>query len=201
LRIKAQGLLNAAKWIDEEYGHAALRDVLRGCSAQVRDRYTSVIAIDWHPVGEFVEFVRAAETLLGAGRPPGRIAEAIGAAGARANMKGTLVRFAVWIGRPEHLVARAAGLWRQFNDEGAMELREIGDQLGRFELTGVKGADPLFCSVLTGWFREIGVAVGAVNSRAKHVECKGRGGARCVWEVRYARVEQKGGAGVPPALE
>jgi hypothetical protein len=188
LQIKAQGLLNAAKWIQDEYGDAALRDVLHACTQGVRDRYTSAIAINWHPADEFIEFVRSAESILGAGASHGRIAEAIGAAGARANMKGTLVRLAMWIGRPDDLMKRAASLWRQFNDEGRMELTEVTESLARFELVDVNGLDAAFCSVVTGWCREVAIAVGAPSPHAKHVECKWRGEARCVWEVRYARV-------------
>jgi uncharacterized protein (TIGR02265 family) len=194
LQIKAQGLLNAAKWVSDEYGRDALRDVLHGCGTAVRDRYPSVTAIDWHPAEEFLDFVRVAERHLGAGRPPGRVAEAIGAAGARANAKGTLVRLATWMGRPDALVARATSFWRQFNDEGAMEILELGERVGRFELREMTIQDAMFCAVITGWFREVALAVGAINPLAKHVECKARGEARCVWDVRYARMEPK----VPP---
>ena len=191
MQIKAQGLLNAAKWVSDEYGREALRDVLHDCGPAVRDRYPSVTAIDWHPAEEFLEFVRAAERRLGAGRPPGRVAEAIGAAGARANTKGTLVRLAMWMGRPDALVSRAASLWRQFNDEGLMEIRELGERVGRFELTEMSIQDALFCAVITGWFREVALAVGAISPLAKHTECRARGEARCVWDVRYARMEPR----------
>jgi hypothetical protein len=198
LQIKAQGLLNAAKWIEAEYGRDGLRDVLHACSPAVRDRYTSVIAIDWHPVEEFTELVSCAERVLGGGHTPGRIAESIGAAGARANMKSTLVRLAAWVSRPEALMQRATGLWRQFNDDGLMEMREVGDHHAVLELTGLTGVDPLFCAVITGWCREVGLLIGAIAPIAKHVECKHRAGARCVWEVRYARVEPTGDHGERP---
>ncbi len=188
MRTKAQGLLNGAKWVEEVYGREGLRDVLRACSPEVRERYTSVIAIDWHPIEEFVEFVCAAERVLGGEHCHGRIAEEIGAAGARANMKGTLIRLALWISRPEALIRRAAGLWRQFNDDGFFKLTEIGESRAHFELTGLKTMERPFCAVITGWCREVGIAVGAVAPLAKHVECKGAGGRRCTWEVRYARV-------------
>jgi hypothetical protein len=193
LQIKAQGLLNAAKWVEDEYGRETLQEVLHACSAPVRDRYTSVIAIDWHPAQEFIEFVRHAERIVGGGHSHGRIAEAIGAAGAKANMKGTLVRIAVWITRPEALMKRAAGLWRQFNDEGHMEMKELGDNTARFELGRIEGLDGVFCSVVTGWCREVALAVGAVAAQAKHVDCVWRGGAVCTWELRFARVDPKRG--------
>jgi hypothetical protein len=188
LRTKAQGLLNGARWIEQEYGHEALRDVLHACSPAVRDRYTSVIAINWHPVEEFIEFVCVAERVLGVCKPRGRIAEEIGAAGARANTKGTLIRLAAWIARPETLIRRAAGMWRQFNDQGLFKLVEIGDSRACLELTGLPAMDRAYCAVITGWCREVGIAVGAVAPLARHVECKTQGGNRCLWEVRYARI-------------
>jgi hypothetical protein len=196
VQIKAQGLLNAAKWIEQEYGRDTLREVLRACSAPVRERYPSLIAIDWHPASEFIEFVQQAERIIGGGQAHGRIAEAIGAAGAKANMRGTLVRIAVWISRPEALMKRAAGLWRQFNDEGQMELKHLGDNVARFELGKIEGLDPAFCAVVTGWCREVALAVGAVAPQAKHVDCVWRTGAICAWEVRFARVDPK--AAPPP---
>jgi hypothetical protein len=197
VRVKAQGLLNAAKWIDETYGREGLRDVLHACGPAVRERYTGVIAIDWHPVEELIEFVDAAERTVGRDRGAGRVAEGIGAAGARANMKGTLVRIAVWITRPEALMKRATGLWRQFNDEGNMALLHIDDHVARLELTGIKAPNGLFCAVLTGWCREVGNAVRAVTPVARHVDCPARGDARCVWEVRYARIDRPSGV-LPP---
>ena len=93
MNIKAQGLFNAAKWIEKELGQAALRDVLRACSPAVRDRYTTAIVINWHPLEEFVEFLEVAERLLGRG--DGKLAEQVGAAGARENLRGAMVRAAV----------------------------------------------------------------------------------------------------------
>ena len=200
MRIKAQGLINAAKWVEAEYGRDALAEVLRACSPAVRDRYTSVIAIDWHPAEEFIEFVRIAEQTLAPGGTPGRIAEAMGAAGARANMKTTLVRIAAWITRPEALMKRAAGLWRQFNSEGLMELKELGESRARFELGKIAGLDPTFCAVVTGWCREVAHAVGAIKPQARHTTCVWRGEAVCAWEVRFARVDPGAGpAHGPPA--
>jgi hypothetical protein len=185
LNIKAQGLLNAAKWIEEEYGATALTDVIRACPEPVRERYVSAIAINWHPMSEFVEFLETAERVLG--HNDGKIAEQIGAAGARANMKGVIIRFAFYVARPEYLLQRVARLWHQFNDEGEMSLLDITDSLVRVEVKGVSTPHWLFCCVLTGWCREVATAVDMPSSNAKHVECVTRGGKRCIWDVRGAR--------------
>ncbi len=182
MNVKAQGLLNAAKWIEEQYGRDTLGEVVRACSPAVRERYVSAIAINWHPVEELVEFLRAAERLLG--REDGRIAERIGAAGARANMKGTLVRIAVYLARPEYLMQRIAGLWRQFNDQGEMLLVSMDEKHALIEVRGVTAADPLFCATLTGWCLETATRLGIVGTTVKHTHCRARGDGRCLWDVR-----------------
>lgn len=188
MQVKAQGLLNATKYIEEAYGQAALRDVIRACSEPLRSRYIAAIAIEWLPVEELVEFLEVADRMLGRG--DGRIAEEIGAAGARANMKGTMVRVAFYVSKPEFLLQRVSGLWRQFNDEGTMALLGVTDFSTTIEVRGIKKPYWLFCCTITGWGKEIVTAFGGTSAISRHVECRDRGGTRCVWEVRWTGVRK-----------
>jgi hypothetical protein len=183
VNVKAQGLLNAATWIEETHGQTALRDVLHACSADVRERYTSAIAINWHPLSEFVEFVGAADRLLGNG--DGKMAEEIGAAGARANMKGTFVRLLFYVAKPEFLMTRIAQLWVRFNDQGSMHLVEIESRVAILEVRGVDTPHRLFCATLTGWTREVVKAMGGILPLSTHAECRARGDAKCLWRIRW----------------
>lgn len=184
MQVKAQGLLNAAKWIEESYGQAALRDVIRACGPEVRERYTSAIAIEWHPVAEFVEFLAAADRLLGRG--DGRIAEDVGAAGARVNLRGSALRIVFYAARPEFLLKRITQLWRRFNSDGAMLLHSFDEYAASIEVRGVPDPQWLFCCSITGWAREIVVAMGGVAPNVRHVECRARGDARCIWALRWS---------------
>jgi hypothetical protein len=188
MQVKAQGLLNATKWIEDEYGRDALGDVIRACSPAVRERYMSAIAINWHPMEELVELVERADTILGRG--DGKIAEALGAAGARANTKGPMLRMLFYLTKPEFLVRRVAGLWRQFNDQGEMTLLRVDERGLELELTGVDTPHRLFCAMLTGWARELVAATGTADVVARHTQCIARGQARCLWLVQHS------GAGV-----
>ena len=190
MNVKAQGLINAAKYIAERFGRDALGDVLRACSAPVRETYTSSIAINWHPVAELCEFVEVAERRLSCAT----LAQDVGAAGARANMKGMLLRLAFYWGKPEYLMTRVAGMWRQFNDEGEMELLEMSDSIGRIEVRGVPEPNVTFCHIITGWCREVATALGVRNVDARHPECLAVRGQRCLFEVRgkYERAERQG---------
>ena len=183
MKIKAQGLLNAAKWVEETHGRDALAQVLDACPDHVREQYVVAINLNWHPVEEFVAFIAAAERVLG--DRTGKIAEEFGAAGAESNMRGMLPRIALYLARPQFLMERAAKIWRQFNDEGAMDLLHIDERSAVLELRGVEGLDVLFCAVLTGWCRTIATRVSTQEAVARHVECMGRGDRRCIWEVRW----------------
>lgn len=188
VNIKAQGLLNATKWIEERYGQRALQDVIRACSPEVRERYVSAIAINWHSIDEYVELLTVAERILGVS--DGRVCEEIGAASARANMRSAYVRFAVYVSKPEFMMRRIAGLWRQFNDEGTMVIHPfVGPKLD-VEIRGIPTPNVFFCATITGWAREIAKSMGLAHTTARHVECRARGGARCVWHVRGSQLAE-----------
>ena len=184
MNIKAQGLFNAAKWIERELGQGALRDVLRACSPAVRDRYTTAIVINWHPVEEFVEFLEVAERLHG--RSDGKLAERVGAAGARENLRGAMVRAAAYIANPEFMIKRVASLWSQFNDEGTMEIIRFDPEQMQVEVKGLTKTHALFCATLTGWMAEVALHFGWKSASARHVRCRAKGEARCLWELQAA---------------
>jgi hypothetical protein len=191
MNVKAQGLLNAASYIEERFGRDAVGEILRACSPAVRETYTTAIAINWHPVEELVEFIDTASEKLGI--PVTRLANDVGAAGARANMKGTLLRIAFYWGKPEYLMKRAAGLWRQFNDEGTMELIQMDERVLRVEVLNVDKPRSTFCEIITGWCHETAVALGIRNVRSAHAECRARGDQRCIYEVRGTVLHETGG--------
>lgn len=195
MNIKLQGLLNAAEFIQGHHGDRALSQVLQGCDPAVRDRYMSGIAIEWHPMEEFVQFLRVADEQLGKG--DGQLAIDAGAAGARKNLRGTFKQALLWVANPEFVLKRVAALWRQFNDRGEMRVNEFRDGFTEIEVVGVDTPQYLFCCTLTGWAREVGRAAGRPRARVQHATCRDRGDARCTWQLEWEPV----GAGVstPPA--
>jgi hypothetical protein len=191
MNVKAQGLLNAVKWVEETYGGAGLRDVLAACQPATRDRCAYAIAINWHPVEELVDFVAAAERVLPKSERWG-VPEEIGAAGARANTKSILMRTMIYLSKPEFLLKRVSAAWRQFNDAGEMKLLKMvyrtdaGEITGSADLavmgTGLKSV--IFCRILSGWCLEFSSAIGLDSPVVHHVECMARDDVRCVWRVR-----------------
>jgi len=160
--------------------------VIRACSEPVRNRYVEAIAINWHPVEEFIEILEVAEAQLGKG--DGKIAEEIGASSARSNLRGAMLRLVFYLARPEFLMKRVAQLWRQFNDEGEMVITHFEDFSSGIEVKGLRTPNWLFCCTLTGWSREVTKASGGANPHVRHVECRARGGARCLWEIRWTGI-------------
>jgi hypothetical protein len=181
--VKAQGLLHGAAWIRETYGDEALAGVLARCSDAVRDHCATAIAINWIPREELEELLERADETLGKG--DGKIAEAMGAASARVNLRHIALRLAFFLARPEYLMRRVAGVWRQYNEEGDMLVREFIHGRMHAELVGMKRPNWFLCCSITGWLHEAGRATGMKDLATTHTECRARGGARCMWQLRW----------------
>jgi hypothetical protein len=184
VNVKAQGLLNASRYIEETYGKEKLAEILAACSPAVRERCATAIAINWHPLDEFTEFLVAIERAV----PDASIGEKVGAAGARANTRGVMLRIAMLLARPEHAIRRAASMWRQFNDAGELTLRKADDRSVEVEIKGIPATPRIFCDTVTGWARELVTSAGGRNAAAKHVECRSSRGARCVWNASWSGI-------------
>jgi hypothetical protein len=182
LQVKAQGLLNSIRWIEDQYGRETRDRVVAACSPGVQERCATAIAINWHPMAELVEMLERAEEHLGNG--DGRIAERMGAAAARANLKGVVIRFAFYLAKPQFMLERLAGLWNRFNDKGALAILRVDASEVSFEVSGVPEPHRYFCAMMTGWGNEVATTAGLLAPRATHIECRARGEARCVWRIR-----------------
>jgi len=182
MKQKAQALINSARWVEETHGKAALDDVVRRCSPPVRQRLAENMAIDWHPFDELMEFFDVCEQRLGTG--DGRVAEEMGAFGARANLRGVFLKIAQYLAKPEFLMRRVAGLWRQFNDEGELRVLHFEDRNVQLEMVGLPTPHRWLCASLNGWMVEVSRAVGLVSPTVRHSQCRAQGDARCIWEIR-----------------
>jgi hypothetical protein len=182
VNVKAQALLNGAAWVRERFGDAELDRVLSVCSPAVQERVATGNAIAWHPVAELDEFLTAVDRTLGRG--DGKLAEAAGAAAARINLRRMGLRIAFFLARPEFIMRRVAGVWRQYNDAGQMRVLEFANGRMVAELVGVTTPSWAFCCSISGWLGEAAIAAGLKRTVVNHLECRSRGGARCVWSLR-----------------
>jgi hypothetical protein len=185
LNIKAQALLNAARYVEEEYGADVLRQVLAACSPAVRERVATAIAINWHPLQEFVEFLVA----LGRVVPDALVGEKVGAAAARANTRGVMLRIGLLLTNPASVLRRGASMWRQFNEQGEMTLLKGDKTSVEVTITGIPRTPRIFCDTVTGWARELVISAGGKNAQATHTECRADGDIRCVWVAKWSGSE------------
>jgi hypothetical protein len=183
VNVKAQALLNGAAWVRDKHGEEALESVFSRCRPEVRERCTTAIAINWHPLEELVEFLEIVDQQLGRG--DGKVAEAMGAASARLNLRHMALRLAFFLARPEFLMRRVAGVWRQYNDEGQMVVLEFSPGRMVAEMQDFASPSWAFCCSVTGWLHEAGVATGMKHLVSHHAECCARGAASCQWHLRW----------------
>lgn len=191
--VKAQGLLHGAAWLRDTYGEAGLEKVLAACSADVRKRWATASAGSWIPQVELVEFLTVADRSLGAG--DGTVAEAMGAASARANLRHMALRLAFFLGNTEFVMRRVARVWREHNEGGQMIVHDFVKGRMTAELADQPNPDWFLCCSVSGWLNEAGLATGMKGLVTRHVDCRGRGDARCTWELRWGVTESS----PPPA--
>jgi hypothetical protein len=98
-----------------------------------------------------------------------------------------LARAAFYLAHRDFLLGRIARLWSQFNDEGEMLLVDLAPGEATIEMKGLAAPNALFCRVLTGWTREVGRALGAIDTNTLHASCIARGDTRCLWRLRWTR--------------
>jgi hypothetical protein len=187
VKVKAHSFINAAAWFRTAYGDQALAEVLSKCGKSVRDRYVSAIALEWHSVDELIEFVQAAEAYLG--KPRGQVATQMGATAARANVGGIVKRTVFYFANPDYLFRRIASMWRQYNDEGELTVREFNDRGASLELSAIAVPNQYFCALLTGWTLEVSKAMGVRAPKSVHSLCRARGDAQCIWELSWSGYE------------
>lgn len=183
MKIKLQAMLNGVAALREQYGAEAVEAVLATCDAHVRERCETGIAIEWHDVEEFCQFLNRAERELGRGDQ--RISEMIGAAGAETHTRSWFKRAAMSLASPEFIFSKVTSSWRRFNDQGNFEMDELVDGRCLLSLSGVDVADPLFCATITGWAGVMAKRVGWNPARVEHIECRGRADDRCVWRTTW----------------
>ena len=184
MELKLQALLNAMKCVEEHYGAESLDRVLAACRPVLRERHETGIAIEWHPIEEYIEFLERADELLGRG--DGGFGVEAGAYAARQNLRGMMKRALFWVMNPSFLMRRAMGFWRQFNSAGSLELRDLQPGLCRMEVKDLPFANWTFCNTFIGWAEEMGEAIGWEGAKATHPECRARGDARCIVETRWS---------------
>ncbi len=183
MNVKAQGLLNAALFVREKFGASALERVLARCSPSTREHALHAIAINWVPFEELADLLRVIDRELGSG--DGKLAESIGAASARLNLRHLALRLAFFLARPEFLMRRVAGVWRQYNEAGEMLVLEFTPGRMVAELRGMPVTDWIVCASVTGWLNEAGTATGMRHLRTTHAECRAKGAARCLWVLEW----------------
>lgn len=185
MKVKALGLLNACEHVRRTYGDDALRQVVDTCSPQVRDRALMSVNIEWHPVGELIEFLEVASTVLNVSSR--ELSRECGAASARRNTRGLVRRALFHLGTPTFLFNRIASMWGQYNDTGSMKLLHLNDKLGLIEVRDVPAPHAVFCENITGWAMVISEAIGIKQPWVFHQQCRARGDGRCIWRITWRK--------------
>lgn len=136
----------------------------------------SVLASSWYDFSVFVDLVRTADRVAGAGDLA--LAKEMGRFAATANLS-TVFRVLVRFATPESVLAKGASLWRHHHDTGVARASPAGPNAALFEIRDFAAPDRALCASLEGWIERCLEMTGGKDARVREEECATRGGTVC----------------------
>ena len=176
-RIKGfavRGLLKYVKESGHPGGIPALLETLE--LADAAHFRTKILSSNWYPYEAFLALLHAIDRELGGGDLA--LMPAIGEFSGRQDA-GSIFRFVAAMSSVEAIVRRSDFLWQRYCDNGRFEVAELEPSRLRLALADFPHIDLAHCSLISGWIRGIGLAVGARRPRIEQVRCVHRGDERC----------------------
>lgn len=101
-----------------------------------------------------------------------------------AHKKGIVGFLIKWKGTPEKVIGKAGYYWSKFYDFGEMKGKMRSENEGVLIGDGVS-PKPLFCRVLTDYFKGITESVDAEDIEIEHTACVHKGDEMCTWEISW----------------
>ncbi len=100
--------------------------------------------------------------------------------------------FVKWPDDPRGIIESASEFWKMFYNFGSVEGTITGENEGVVRGKDVS-MDPLFCTLLTNYFRGLVEGTGAKEVRVEHTRCVHRGDGEEEWRIRWKEGTKKTG--------
>ena len=146
--------------------------------AEVR---ANVVAVGWYDNELLIRTLCAIESVL-RDRDP-RILETLGRYSAEADLK-RVYRVFLRMANPAAVLEKASELWKRFFNTGRWEVKRV-DHGAEGALLEAGVVHEVLCRNLNAYLQRVFELVGAQGVTVRHLECRTRGDARCLFSIRW----------------
>ena len=175
--IKGFAIRGLLKYVKESRYPGGIPALLERLEPAARAHFrTKILSSNWYPYEAFLALLGAIDRELGDGDQA--LMPAIGEFSGRQDA-GSIFRFVAALSSIEAIIRRADFLWQRYCDQGRFEVVDLEPGRLHLALADFPHIEHAHCSLIAGWIRGIGLAVGAERPRIEQVRCVHRGDPRC----------------------
>jgi hypothetical protein len=178
--LKGIGFINSRHFVESKFGSNKWQEVLGSLSRDDADIVRGASAVGWYDAYVFGRLLRAIDTICGKGDLS--LMKEIGAYEAEQDFN-RVTRTLMRVVEPMSIFKMAKRLWSHFQSSGD------------FNVTATEGGadvtldnwvvDEAQCREVLAYVVRLVEFTGGKSVSATHSECRGRGGARCVFQIRW----------------
>ncbi|HVT05414.1 MAG TPA: hypothetical protein VHL58_18795 [Thermoanaerobaculia bacterium] len=184
ITVKATPFRAMRKFMESELTPPQRESVLAQLSSEfpeyaARMRGGTIMASDRLPL---VMVNRLTELLAKTvGQPLEEFAKRAGALGAEEAVN-TVLKIMISFFSPQRMLDKTPTIWKTLYSHGDL-LVEHTDTTATVELKNLPTQSIAGCGRITGWFEWLAMKTGAKDVNVNHLECRARGGTRCIWKL------------------
>jgi predicted hydrocarbon binding protein len=182
-QLKGSMFLSTFAFIEHRFGPAAKETVLAKLSEEDRTLYAEILLpIAWYPLPAFGRLLRAMDSALGSGDLT--LVTERGEWAATRDIR-SLRRAVLKLLSNQWIIEKGASLWPQFHDTGRWQVRSVGTDQAQAELLDLATVDEAVCASIKGWIAGLAKLGGSRSVEVRHLRCRARGSATCVFDVHW----------------
>lgn len=181
---KGTAVLAVLEYFEKTRGKDGLSRLLNALEAPDQAVFSApIINVSWIDYGAYLRLLLAADRFFGTG--DGQIINQAMYYQARKDLGG-IYSFFVRVASPHFVIGKAASLWRQYYNQGKVEILTESKNLVEFKVTDFPDI-PLRHEVENlPYFEEVARICNCKNPRATHPKCLARGDDCCHFAVKWS---------------
>ncbi len=185
VHVKGTALTGCSLFVTKRFGTSKLEEICEQLTDPdvAKAILRGALRSKWYPFTAYTELLRATDRVCGKG--DGALVRPISAHAAELHLNG-IYRAFFRVASSSFILRKASQLWRQYYDAGEAVVLVNESRHVVIEVANFPTPDRTHCESIAGWFERTAELTGAKNVVARHDECRGRGGARCVFDVAWS---------------